>query len=268
MSPRSLGRTGLSVSPVSLGAFKLGRNRGVKYPAGYPLPTDAGADRVLNAALDLGVTLIDTAPAYGLSEARVGRFLSHRREEFALCTKVGERWGVDPAGEPVSRYAYSRTAIFASVVRSLRALRTDAVDLLLIHSDGRDKFIQTETDAVETVLELKRRGLCRFAGLSGKTPAGCARALEWADAVMVEYHADDASHAAVMAEAARRGVGVLVKKALAAGRHDPAAAVRFGLAGPGVGSLVIGTAREASLAANVATAAAWEPARAELRAAA
>ena len=268
MTPRPLGRTGLSVSPVSLGAFKVGRNRGIKYPSGYPLPTDAEADRLLNAALDLGVTLIDTAPAYGLSERRVGRFLSRRRGEFKLCTKVGETWGVGPDGRPAGRYDYSRTAILKSVVSSLRALRTDAVDLLLIHSDGRDRFIQERTDAVESLRDLKRRGLCRFIGMSGKTPAGCAAALNWADAVMVEYHADDASHGPVMAEAARRGAGVLVKKALAAGRHDPAAAVRSGLAGPGVSSLVIGTASASNLAANVATAAAWRPAETNLRAAA
>ena len=268
MQPRPLGRTGLSVSPVSLGAFKIGRNRGAKYPAAYPLPTDAESDRLLNAALDLGVTLVDTAPAYGLSERRIGRCLARRRGEYTLCTKVGETWGVAPDGGPVSRYDYSRTAVLKSVAGSLRALRTDAVDLLLIHSDGRDRHIQEQTDAVGTVLELKRRGLCRFAGFSGKTPAGCAAALNWADAVMVEYHADDASHLAVMAAAAAKGAGVLVKKALAAGRHDPAAAVRFGLAGPGVSSLVIGTASPANLAANVATAAAWRPAETNPRAAA
>ena len=261
MNSRPLGRTGLSVSPVGLGAFKLGRNRGVKYPAPYPLPTDADAVRVLNAALDLGVTLIDAAPAYGLCEARIGRSLARRRGEYTLCTKVGETWGTDPAGAPVSRYDYSRTAVLASVVKSLRALKTDAVDLLLIHSDGRDRFIQEETDAVETVLELKRRGHCRFVGLSGKTPAGCAAALDWADAVMVEYHADDISHLPVMARAARTGVGVLVKKALAAGRHDPAVAVRFALAAPGVSSAVVGTASAANLAANI-EAARDEPLRA------
>ncbi|MFH5805467.1 aldo/keto reductase [Alienimonas sp. DA493] len=268
MTPRPLGRTGLSVSPVSFGAFKIGRNRGIKYPTPYPLPTDAEAESLLNAALDAGVTLIDTAPAYGASEARIGRFLAHRREEFALCTKVGERWGLGPSGESVSRYDFSRTAVFSSVVRSLRTLKTDAVDLLLIHSDGRDAFIQNETDAVETLLDLKSRGLARGVGLSGKTPAGCAQALTWADVVMVEYHADDTSHAAVMAEAERRGVGVLVKKALAAGRHDPAAAVRFGLDGPGVSSLVIGTASAANLRANVAAAEVWRPGKSLLRAAA
>ena len=268
MTPRPLGRTGLTVSPVALGAFKLGRNRGAKYPAAYALPTDAEAGRVLNATLDAGVTLIDTAPAYGLAEARVGRFLSRRRGEFTLCTKVGETWGVAPDGVAVSRYDYSRTAILKSVVKSLRALKTDAVDVLLIHSDGRDRWIQDQTDAVAVLLDLKRRGLCRCVGLSGKTPAGCAKALAWADAVMVEYHADDPSHAAVMAEAGRRGVGVLVKKALAAGRHAPAAAIHHAMGGPGVSSVVVGTRSAANLRANVAAAAAWRPAAPAARAAA
>ncbi|NNJ27700.1 aldo/keto reductase [Alienimonas chondri] len=268
MNARPLGRTGQSVSPVSFGAFKIGRNRGIKYPTPYPLPTDAEADQLLNAALDAGVTLIDTAPAYGVSEARIGRFVAHRRSEYTLCTKVGERWGLTPSGETASRYDYSRTAIYSSVVKSLRTLKTDAVDLLLIHSDGRDAYIQNETDAVATLLDLKRRGVCRAVGLSGKTPTGCAQALNWADVVMVEYHADDTSHAAVMAEADRRGVGVLVKKALAAGRHDPAEAVRFGLDGPGVSSLVIGTASAANLRANVAAAEQYEPTAAPVRAAA
>ena len=262
MSPRPLGRTGLSVSPIGFGAFKIGRNRGIKYPAAYPLPTDAEADRLLNAALDAGVTLVDTAPAYGQSEERIGRFLSHRREEFTLCTKVGERWGMSPAGEPVSRYAFDRASVYQSVVQSLRTLRTDVLDVLLIHSDGRDRWIQEHSDAVPMLQDLKRRGLCRAIGLSGKTPAGCRAALGWADVVMVEYHADDASHAATMAAAERRGVGVLVKKALAAGRHDPAAAVRFGLGGPGVSSLVIGTASAANLTANVRTAGEIAPLRA------
>ncbi|MEM9703952.1 MAG: aldo/keto reductase, partial [Planctomycetota bacterium] len=155
MNARPLGRTGFFVSPVSFGAFKIGRNRGIKYPTPYPLPTEAEAERLLNAALDAGVTLIDTAPAYGLSEARVGRYLSHRRGEFVLSTKVGERWGMTPSGGTNSRYDYSRSAVLSSVLQSLKRLKTDAVDLLLIHSDGRDELIQHETDVVPTMQELK-----------------------------------------------------------------------------------------------------------------
>src|ERR1700753_3497434 len=84
---------GLILPPVSslgFGSFKIGRNVGVKYPSAYDLPSDAEVDRLLNGVLDLGCNLIDTAPAYGLSEERIGRSIGHRRDEFILSTKVGE----------------------------------------------------------------------------------------------------------------------------------------------------------------------------------
>ena len=251
---RPLGTTGLSVPPIGLGTFKIGRTRGAKYPRAYDLPTDAAADRLLGGAVDLGVTLIDTAPAYGVAEERVGRALAHRRAEITLCTKVGEAFGVGPGGDDVRRFDFSRDGIERSVARSLRRLRTDTLDLLLLHSPGTDLHVQAHTPAVETLLDLKRRGLARHIGLSGKTVAGHTRALRWADVLMVEHHPADTSHADLIAEAGRRGVGVLVKKALAAGRMNPGDAIRFGLATPGVSSLVLGTGSLEHLAANLAAA--------------
>ena len=87
---RDVGQTGLKVPPLGFGAFKIGRNEGVKYPTPYDLPDEAAVGRLLNSILDLGCTLIDTAPAYGLSEARIGQAIGHRRGEFVLSTKVGE----------------------------------------------------------------------------------------------------------------------------------------------------------------------------------
>ena len=81
--------------------------------------------------------------------------------------------------------------------------------------------------------------------------AGAMLALDWADAVMVEYHADDTSHESVIAEAASRGVGVIVKKALASGRLDPAAAIRFVTSNPHVATAVIGTRSIEHLRANI-----------------
>src|SRR5690348_3747969 len=90
MVRRTLGKTGLSVSPIAFGAFKIGRNEKIKYAQGYPLPTEEETARLLNGLLDLGINLIDTAPAYGLSEERIGRHISRRRGEFILSTKFGE----------------------------------------------------------------------------------------------------------------------------------------------------------------------------------
>lgn len=244
MTHRSLGRTGLSVSRIGFGAFKIGRNQKVKYPRGYNLPDDGEVARLLNGVLDAGINLIDTAPAYGTSEQRIGRAIGHRREEFVLCSKVGETFALDPArdpaGEPVSQYHFSAAAIRRSVEKSLRRLRTDRLDLLLLHSDGRDLYLQRQTAAVESLLRLKEAGLVRYIGLSGKTAAGHTAALDWADVVMVEYHLGRRSEEVVISEAAAAGVGVLVKKGLAAGHLPPEPAIRFVLSNENVSSMVIG----------------------------
>ena len=72
---RPLGSTGLMVSPLGLGTGKLGRDQGVKYPSGFQIPDDDEARMLLKLARDLGINLIDTAPAYGRSEERLGPLL-------------------------------------------------------------------------------------------------------------------------------------------------------------------------------------------------
>lgn len=235
MTLRQLGRTGLAVTPIGFGAFKIGRNEKTKYAQAYALPDEQTVARLLNGILDLGVTYLDTAPAYGLSEERIGRAIAHRRSEFILSTKVGETF---EKGE--SRYDFSAAGVRSSVERSLGRLHTDILDIVFIHSDGRDVEIQMSTDAVATLCDLKQQGLVRAIGLSGKTVEGARLALGWADAIMVEYHLDDPSHAEVIAAAAARGVGVVVKKGLASGTLAPADAIRFVLGNAGVTSLVAG----------------------------
>lgn len=249
MQRRPLGRTGLQVTPIGFGSFKIGRNQKTKYPEQYALPDDAAAGSILNGVLDLGVTYIDTAPAYGLSEERIGRAIGHRRSEFVLSTKVGETFE-----DGRSTYDFSESTIRASIQRSLKRLRTDALDLVFIHSDGDDLRILNETDAVATLESLKTAGLVRAIGLSGKTVEGARQALDWADAIMVEYHLADRSHEAVIAEAAERGIGVVVKKGLAAGRLSAGEAIRFVLANPHVTSMVVGGLSLDHLRANIAVA--------------
>jgi len=232
---RRLGRTGLEVTPIGFGAFKIGRNVGIKYPAAYDLPDEPAAARLLNGVLDLGVNLVDTAPAYGLSEERIGRAIAHRRSEFILSTKAGETFEDDR-----SAYDFSGPAIRASAARSLQRLRTDVLDILFIHSDGNDLAILNDTDAVEAMIALRDAGLARAVGFSGKTVQGARAALLWADVLMVEYHPEDRSHEEVIGEAAAAGIGLIVKKPLASGRLEPRTAIKFALSDPAVGSLVIG----------------------------
>ncbi len=223
------------VSRLGFGSFKIGRNEGIKYPTGYDLPTDDEVSKLLNGILDLGCNLIDTAPAYGLSEERIGRAISHRRHEFVLSTKVGETF---EAGQ--STYDYSAQAVRASLQRSLQRLKTDYLDVVFIHSNGDDQRILTETDVVSELVKCRSRGIVRAIGMSGKTIEGAQLAMQWADALMVEYNLKDQSHQSVITQAAAAGLPVFVKKGLGSGHFSAADSIRFVLGNPGVTSLIVG----------------------------
>ena len=249
MVARRLGRTDLRITPIGFGAFKIGRNEGIKYPQPYSLPDELQVERLLNGVLDLGVNYLDTAPAYGLSEERIGRAIAHRRREFVISTKVGESF---EAGR--STHDFSARAVRESVARSLKRLRSDVLDIVFVHSHGDDMAVQDETDVVGTLEALRSDGLVRAIGFSGKTVDGAQAALPWADAIMVEYRLGDDSHAPLIAEAAARGVGVVVKKGFQSGRLDPSEAIRFVLCDPGVTSLLIGGLDPGHVAQNVGVA--------------
>ena len=89
MKLRPLGSTGINVSPLGLGTVKLGRNQQVKYPQGFDIPDDAQVSELLALAWELGINFIDTAPAYGTSEQRLGQLLP-RADDWVIMTKVGE----------------------------------------------------------------------------------------------------------------------------------------------------------------------------------
>ncbi|MCC6680166.1 MAG: aldo/keto reductase [Phycisphaeraceae bacterium] len=249
MDRRPLGKSNLLVTPLGFGAFKIGRNLASKYPRKFELPDVRSAHHLLNDLLDLGIGYIDTAPAYGTSEQRIGDALHHRRSEFTISTKAGETFE-----NGKSTYDYSGSAITRSAQRSLQRLRSDHVDLLLIHSDGNDLHILQQTDAVDAMLALKRKGLARAVGFSGKTSEGFVAALDWADAIMVEFNPRNVDHLPVMQQAHERGIGVIVKKALASGHLPAAESIRFALGQDCVDSVVVGGLDLGHMRQNVATA--------------
>lgn len=240
MDQRPLGHTGLSVSHLGWGTVKIGRNTSVKFPEAFDLPDEAEAIAITHGMLDLGITLIDTAPAYGLAEERIGMALAERRDEVVLCTKVGETFDNGQC-----HHDFSGAAARTSLAQSLRRLRTDHVDIVLVHSDGNDLAIQHDTDLIETLQDLRQQGMTRTIGFSGKTPAGAQAALAWADVLMCEYTVGHCSHEDVIVEAAEAGVGVLLKKVLASGHLDAPAALQFVLRdatiAPLISSAVVGS---------------------------
>ena len=250
LEPRQLGKTDLLITPIGFGAFKIGRNVAIKYQRAYSLPTDAESDALLSAVVDeLGINYIDTAPAYGLSEERVGRALGARKD-VVISTKVGETFEAD-----VSRFDFSASTVSQSLTTSRRRLRRETLDLVFVHSSGDDVRIIEQTDVVTCLVEAKRRGEIRWIGFSGKTVEGAHAALPWADAIMVEYHSQDVSHESAIEAAAARGVGVIVKKGLASGRLPANQSIRFVLANQAVTSIVIGGLNLDHLRDNVAIAA-------------
>lgn len=246
MGQHRLGSRGPLVSPIGFGAFKIGRNQKTKYGQAYDLPDDAEVSRLLNGLLDLGINYFDTAPAYGVSETRLGAAIGHRRSEFTLSTKVGETFE-----NGISTYDFSHSAIEASVARSLKRLRTDALDVVFLHSPGDDLAILNDSDAVPSLIRLRESGAVQAIGLSAKTPEGALAALDWADVLMVEYHLDDRSHEAAIDAAANAGLGVVVKKGLGAGQLPAAEAIRFVLANPGVSTMVVGSLSLEHMRANL-----------------
>jgi len=241
---RPLGRTGIDVSCLGLGTVKLGRNTAVKYPGNFKLPDDAQVLALLDAARRLGINLLDTAPAYGKSEERLGQLLTDRHR-WVICSKTGEEFG---AGKSSHDFSAEHTRL--SVERSLRRLRSDYLDIVLVHSDGNDQHIIEQTDCFETLIRLKEQGLIRSFGLSGKTVVGGLLALERSDLVMVTYNYEQTDEQAVIQRAHALNKGVLIKKAFASGhalQHGSDSVsqhLQFVLREAGVDSVVIGTIKD------------------------
>ena len=240
MVPRPLGHTGLAVSPIGLGTTKLGRNTDVKYPRGFALPSDDEVRELIETSLRLGVNLIDTAPAYGESERRLGPFVETNRDRLVICTKCGEQYR-----KGRSIYDFSAPAITASVEKSLQRLKTDHVDILVLHSDGRDVEILNQTDALEALGRLKKSGKTRSVGISAKTPAGISEACRTLDIVMTPFSQRDPSLADTLKKAHDTGLGVLAIKGLSSGHLEARSAIEFVLRQPFIDALILGTIKPA-----------------------
>jgi len=251
---RPLGSTGIDVPVIALGTVKIGRNQSVKYPRPFDLPGDDEVVELLRTAQEVGINLIDTAPAYGTSEIRIGELLDKAgsKDDWLISTKAGESFE-----NGVSGFDFAPEAIRASVERSLQRLHRDTLDLVLIHSDGNDLDVLA-AGALDALLACRDEGLIRACGLSGKTVDGGIAALDaGADAVMVTNNPAYDGELPVIAHARQLQRGVLIKKALNSGHlsDQPNAAelsIRHSLDTPGVSSLVIGTLSPDRLRQNAA----------------
>ncbi len=265
MEQRPFGQTGLHVPVLGFGAMQ----------AGDPRIGEEHAARLLNLALDLGLTLIDTARSYGLSEERIGRHLAHRRAEFVLSTKVG----YDADGFPDWTYG----CVVAGVEAACKRLHTDVIDIVHLHSCDLDRLESGEV--VEALEDCRRAGKLRVAAYSGDSAAlRYAIALGAFGSVQASVNLCDQEALPALAEARDCGLGTIAKRPLAgqswraaepsaepvhreyARRFDvlrgepgvgaadlEALALRFAAYSPGVDCAIVGGTSPGHLAKNAAS---------------
>ena len=190
---RRLGRTGPLVSPMGLGCWAIGgpffAGPGCRYPTGQPLGwgavDDAESIRAIHAALDCGITLFDTADAYGTghSERVLGRALKGRRDGLVIATKFGNT--LDVASRQLTGTDVSPGYIRRACEASLRRLDTDRIDLYQLHVG--DLPIADADRVAETLERLCDDGLIRGYGWSTDDPARAAAFARHPRAVAVQH---------------------------------------------------------------------------------
>jgi len=248
-----IAESGIMVTPLGLGTVKLGRNQGVKYPTPFNIPDDKASADLIAHAKALGINLIDTAPAYGHSEQRLGKLLKGQRDDWIICSKVGEEFE-----NGHSSFDFTPESVHQSCLRSLQRLNTDYIDIMLVHSDGNDLHIINHYGILDVLADLKKQGLIRAFGMSTKTVAGGLLAAKQSDVVMISYNIEYTKEESVIDYCRAHHKGVLLKKAFGSGHlcfnKDKISVqdnINFLFSKTGVTSIIVGTINPQHLAENV-----------------
>ncbi|MCB5274035.1 General stress protein 69 [Arthrobacter sp. SO5] len=257
---RPFGATGLEVSVVGLGAGQIGESD----------VAEAEAAEVLNGALDLGVTLIDTAASYGLSEERIGRHIGRRRDEFVLSTKGGPKIN--------GQRDWSPGSVLESIEQSLRLTRSERIDVFYLHSCPLEILRRGDLqDALDAAVAAGKIGVAGYSGdnepLAFAVDSGRFGAIETSVNIADQWNLRNVLRP-------RPDLGVIAKRPIAnapwrfaerpTGNYaelywerlqslalDPGDmdwaefALRFTVYAPGVDTAIAGTAKLAHLRANI-----------------
>jgi len=191
--------TELQISAVGIGCA----------PVGFLKADQKQVTRLLNELLDEGVNVIDTAAADGDSEVLIGNAIAHRRDECVLVSKCGQPFD-DLDGE-----AWSPKLIHQTIDRSLKRLKTDYLDVMLLHSC--DLNVLWQGDALAALTDAQQAGKIRFLGFSGDNKA-MDFAAGFHDVDVIETSINICDHAnveAVTKAALKRNLVVIAKRPLA-----------------------------------------------------
>jgi aryl-alcohol dehydrogenase-like predicted oxidoreductase len=214
MESRPLGKTGLRVSPLSFGCVELGLPYGIGVHSPADMLSADQAVELLQTALARGITAYDTAPAYGASEQLLGRAFTGRRQQVVLCTKCPALTGDDGR---VLRKRVLRDRLFASLDASLQALRTDYVDILMLHRV--DEIVIANDEVAELFEDLKSQRAIRASGASMYPGGSTGRVIEsrrW-DVIQIALSLIDQRETAFLEAAVAAGIGVMARSVLCKG---------------------------------------------------
>lgn len=205
MEPILLGKTDLSISRLGFGAA----------PIGFLDTPQNQTNRLIALLLDNGVNLFDTAAMYQDAEEKLGLALESRRDEAVLVSKCGTRVGDLPGEE------WSAELITASIDRSLKMLKTDHLDLTLLHSC--DLSVMQQGDAVEALIKAREAGKTTYLGYSGDNAAAAAAAdMDWVDAIEMSINICDQHNIDnVLPLCQKNNVGVIAKRPIANAAWNP-----------------------------------------------
>jgi aryl-alcohol dehydrogenase-like predicted oxidoreductase len=211
LETRPLGRTGLKVSSVGLGAWQLGTGA-VDNPAWAGGPDAEMSHAIVQAALELGVNFFDTAPGYasGRSEELLGEALAGRRADVVLCTKFGHtaEGGTD----------WKASSIEASIERSLERLKTEYLDIVLLHSPPPE-LLDGSSPHYGELARLQASGMIRRYGASVDFGESVDRLIDTTDSQVLEiwFNAIHQEPLTALERAGAKGIGVIVKVPLDSG---------------------------------------------------
>jgi len=269
METRQFGKTGLAVTVLGYGAMELRRVDEVQ------------AEKLLNAALDAGITFIDTSPDYGPSEDMIGKFIAHRRDEYVLATKCGCNIP-RPADPDAPRHIWTGAQVRHNIEYSLERLNTDYVDVWQVHSANPAELLVT--DVLETMQAIKAEGKVRHIAVSmggASEKRGYVQMRGYLDpawdafeAMQVWYSAMWRASEQAISDAAAKGIGTIIRGATrridpwegladactqlglddlrAPGESAAQFMLRFVVSNPDVHTIIVGTKSLEHLADNVA----------------
>jgi aryl-alcohol dehydrogenase-like predicted oxidoreductase len=216
----SLGRTGLTVTKLGYGAMEV---RGSRIWRGRPIE-DAEAEQILNAVVDGGITFIDTANDYGRSEEYIGRFLSHRRDEFVLATKCGCTVVRRDESTDDTPHVWTKENLFRGLHESLTRMRVDYVDVMQLHNPSVEQC--ENGDLVPALQEMREQGKVRWIGISATQPH-LETYISWGvfDSFQIPYSALEREHEELIQTASDSGAAVIIRGGVA--RGEPGAGLGY-----------------------------------------